>query len=87
MNERLIYSQTNDPTKWANEDYDVIKFATPEDAKKAEQMFRTVYNEHCMAVALLRSWVAGNGDLHFVTAEQQKELLDESAKFLASIAE
>ena len=39
MNEKLIYSMTNDPLKWANEDYDVIRFASPEDAKKAEKMF------------------------------------------------
>ena len=37
--DKIFYSKTNDPTRWANGDYDVIKFATPEDAKKAEVMF------------------------------------------------
>ena len=41
----IIYSQTNDPTKWANLDYDVIQFATAEDAKKAETMFNALLKE------------------------------------------
>jgi hypothetical protein len=45
MNEKIIYSKTNDPTKWANEDYDVIVFASVEDAKKAEAMFQMLSNE------------------------------------------
>ena len=39
---KLIYSVTNDPTKWANQDFDVLQFATPADAKKAEAMFNEI---------------------------------------------
>ena len=41
----IIYSQTNDPTKWANMDYDMIQFATAGDAKKAETMFNALLKE------------------------------------------
>lgn len=34
------------------------------------------------ALALLRSWVVGNGDERFVTKEQVRELLNQSGEFL-----
>jgi hypothetical protein len=35
-----------------------------------------------IALCLLRNWVAGNGDEHFVSKEVCRELLEASAEFL-----
>lgn len=64
---KIYYSKTNDPTKWANEDYDVIKFATPEDAKKAETMFNDIQ------AALTRWWRAASP---YATPEALREALE-----------
>ena len=45
MNDKLIFTSTQNPLIWANEDYEIITFASHEDAKKAEKMFNELMRE------------------------------------------
>lgn len=36
---KVLFSARNDPCRWETDEFDVIQFATAEDAKKAEALF------------------------------------------------